>query len=145
MAITSRNIRNILIYYYAALQSLHLLALLRAGREYFMSGTIGFPAAPATAWSPDAIPFLVGTAVLDLSMIPLSWILVWCLKKQHPRERIIEAVALTGSLYSAGLFFLGTWPSGAWQAHPAAYGLLAFLFSPVILLVILEIYWRKKP
>lgn len=140
MSISIRNMRNVLIYYYATLQTLHLLALLQAGREYLTTGQIGFPAATVTTWSADAIPFLVGTAILDLLMIPLAWVLVWCLIKRDPRERIVETVALTGSLYSAGIFLLGTWPSGAWQAHPQAYGLLAILFSPVILLVILELW-----
>lgn len=135
----SLSLRKILILYYGGLQTAHALLLVVAGWRYWSTGIIGFPAPAARSWSPDAIAFLLATGILDFLMTPLAGILVWMTWRRHPRERAVETVALTGSLYSAGLFFLGTFPSGAWVAHPGSYGVLTFLFLPVILLAVLEL------
>ncbi|NOZ74836.1 MAG: hypothetical protein GXO90_05585 [FCB group bacterium] len=132
------NLRRGLILYYGGLQTVHFLVLIWAAFVYFTSGHIGVPAPAATVWSTDAQAFLVGTAAIDFLMIPFTWAFVWAMFTRHPREIILETIALTGSFYSAGLFFLGTWPAGAWAAHPLNYGTLALLFFPVAALAILD-------
>ncbi len=138
MAGVNPTLRKGLILYYGGLQTLHFLVLMWAAFVYFSTGQIGVPAPATTVWSSDAKAFLIGTAAIDLIMIPLTWAFVWAMLKHHPWETVVEAIALTGSLYSAGLFFLGTWPSGAWVAHPLNYGLLTILFIPIAILAFLD-------
>lgn len=138
------TLRKGLVIYYGGLQTLHFLVLLHAGFVYFTAGIIGVPAPAITTWSTDAQAFLVGTGVIDFLMIPFTWAFVWAMITRQPRELFLETIALTGSLYSAGLFFLGTWPSGAWLAHPLNYGLLALLFAPVTILTILDLRFALK-
>ena len=139
MSMKIKSIRTSLVIYYGILQSFHLVALMWAGVHYYSTGRIGFPAPAVSEWSPDAARFLIGTAAMDILFIPFAWGFVWTMLKHHPLERNMEIIALSGSLYSAGLFLIGTLPSGAWQVHPVSYGILVILFAPVVLLTMIDV------
>ncbi len=46
-------------------------------------------------------------------------------------------VSLTIAGASAMIFAVGTFASGAWAAHPLAYGIMVILFAPLLPLFIL--------
>lgn len=121
--------------YFGILQTLHFLALLRAGILFITENRIGFPAPPpGSGWSPETVPFLLAMAETDVILIFVSWFFVYRVFTQKPGQMIWGLLSTTGALTTGLVFALATIPSGAWQTHPIAYGTMVFLFLPVILL-----------
>ncbi|MCF7902882.1 MAG: hypothetical protein K9M19_05595 [Candidatus Marinimicrobia bacterium] len=105
--------------------------------SYLSQGDIGFPASPpAGGWPEGAIPFLVAMGITDAILIVMSEIFVIGFFKQKAWSERIGLVALAGSMATALVFALGTLPSGAWWAHPVAYGGMTILFVPYVILFI---------
>ena len=131
-------IQRVLTIYYGVLQSAHLLTLLRASFIILQTGEIPFPAlSPPGGWLPQAIPFLVGMGVVDAVAIVLALIFVFQTNIRKNYQPIIGIISMTIAMASAVQFAVGTIPSGAWSAHPLAYGLMVVLFAPVISLYFL--------
>ncbi len=123
---------RLLIAYYGLLQSAHGIALLRAGVILLRGGEMPFPAPPPVGgWSPQTLPFLLGMGVMDglniLLALAFSAAYLW---GGHLRERL-GIVTLTVACASALSFAIATGLTGAWLAHPLAYGLMGVLFVPV--------------
>jgi hypothetical protein len=127
-----------LVGYYLLLESSHILVILWAGFRFSTTGEIGFPAPPPPGgWPEGVIPWLVGNGLLDLFFAAAGVLFgVRFLRRRGSWFRW-GVISLTGALYSAGIFAIGTIPSGAWTAHPLAYGLLAAAFSPILLILVL--------
>lgn len=126
-----------LVGYFGIVQGIHLLTLILAGGELLQTGTPGFPASPPTGgWTKGAIPFLVAMGITDAILIVISEIFVIGFFKQKVWSERIGLVALAGSMATALVFALGTLPSGAWRAHPVAYGAMTVLFVPYVILFI---------
>jgi hypothetical protein len=129
---------KILIAYYGLLQSLHLLTLARAGLLILGGNPAPFPILPPPGgWSPQAMAFLYGLAGTDVIGILLGIVfaVLWVVKnRRRPRlGRLSLAIFITGAL----VFAAGTFPAGAWAAHPAPYGVMVLLFIPAAVLFIL--------
>ena len=127
-----------LILYYGILQSVHLLALLRAGYLFIQLNTIPFPAPPpAGGWAPQAIPFLIGMGIVDAVAIILALIFasMWVTRRQVQTRLGLISLTIAGA--SAAIFAIGTFASGAWAAHPLAYGIMVILFAPLAPLFVL--------
>ncbi len=123
---------RLLITYYGLLQSAHGVVLLRAGLILLRGGEMPFPALPPVGgWSPQTLPFLIGMGVMDgvniLLALTFSTAYLWGGRLQ---ERL-GIVTLTVACASALSFAVATGLTGAWLAHPLAYGLMGALFVPV--------------
>ncbi len=60
-------------------------------------------------------------------------------------NRRLGVISLSGFITGAVVFAFGTFPSGAWAAHPFAYGIMAFLFLPSIWLYSWLLISNLKP
>lgn len=78
------------------------------------------------------MPFLVGMGVVDVVAITLALVFVYQSILRNNEQPLIGIISLTIAIASAVLFAIGTFPSGAWSAHPLAYGSTVVLFAPVI-------------
>jgi hypothetical protein len=122
-----------LILYYGILQSVHLLALLRAGYLFSRLNRMPFPAPPpAGGWTPQAVPFLIGMGLVDGFAIILALIFAytWVTRRQVLTRLGLISLTIAGA--SAAIFAIGTFASGAWAAHPLAYGIMVILFAPLL-------------
>ncbi len=129
---------NALILYYGLLQFLHLLTLARAGLLILGGNPAPFPILPPPGgWSPQAMAFLYGLAGTDVIGILLGILFAahWVVKgRRLPRlGRLSLTIFITGAL----VFAAGTFPAGAWRAHPVAYGVMVVLFAPAVALFLL--------
>jgi len=110
-----------------------MITLLRAGFIILQTGEMPFPApSPPGGWSAQAIPFLVGMGVVDAVAIIIALIFVFQAIIRKQDQPLLGIISMTIAMASAVLFAVGTIPSGAWSAHPLAYGSLVILFAPVI-------------
>lgn len=126
-----------LIVYYGILQSLHLLTLARAGLILWFSQRTPFPILPPPGgWSSQTMPFLYGLAGMDVLGILLALIFSLHFLFKHKFRPVVGLISMTIFISGAIVFAVGTFPSGAWAAHPIPYGLMVLLFAPIIPLYI---------
>ncbi|MBS1249918.1 MAG: hypothetical protein MAG431_01506 [Chloroflexi bacterium] len=127
-----------LTIYLVIVQSLHLLTLLRAGIILRQTGEMPFPAPPpASGWEAQTIPFFLGMGFLDGVAIIIALVFAHqALFRGEIRQRLgLFSLTIAGT--SAIVFAVGTLASGAWAAHPLAYGLMVVLFTPFGILYLL--------
>ncbi|MDY6874558.1 MAG: hypothetical protein SVR81_11500, partial [Chloroflexota bacterium] len=89
---------------------------------------------PPEGWSAQAMAFLYGLAGVDLIGIVLG--ILFAIQNtfhQHFNPRL-GLISLTVFISGAAVFAAGTFPGGAWRAHPAAYLIMVILFAPSALL-----------
>jgi hypothetical protein len=133
---------RLLVAYYGLLEAVHLAVLAWAGLRLVSTGSFGFPAAPPPGgWSPQVVPFLVGTAVLDALNVGLAWAFVYGYWTRARWRWWVGGISLTATLYSAIVFVVGTLASGAWQHRPAGYVAMAIVALPVFALVAMYAVW----
>jgi len=123
---------KVLIAYYGFLQSLHLLALIRAGFMLLQGEPAPFPILPPPGgWQEQTMPFMLGLAGMDVLGILLGiyYCLIALFKKVH--IPLFGILSLTILISGAVIFAAGTFPSGAWAAHPLSYWIMVTLFTPV--------------
>lgn len=126
---------KILIVYYGLLQTLHLLALVRAGGVLLLDGSFLFPVLPPPGgWVSQAMPFLVGLGITDSIGILLGLIFTAQFFVKKRLNRRLGVISLTIFITGAVVFAISTVFNGAWAAHPLAYGSMAILFLPVPIL-----------
>ena len=126
-----------LIGYYGILQSLHLVALIRAGAILLLEGGSPFPILPPPGgWADQTLPFLLGLGATDAVGIILGMIFAYRAVIQDNFNRRLGVISLTIFITGAIVFAAGTFPSGAWGTHPVAYGTMAILFAPTVVLYI---------
>jgi len=124
-----------LIAYYGVLQSLHLLVLLRAGALILSGQPHPFPILPSPqGWQQQAMAFMYGLAGMDIIGILLGIRFAYLAIFGHNVQRIIGILSLTIFISGAVVFATGTFPTGAWSTHPAAYWGMVVLFLPALLL-----------
>ncbi len=132
--------------YYGLLQISHLVFLVRAGIIYGTGGEIPFPAPPPPGgWTSEVIPFLLAMGALDGIAAFLG---IYTAYFSVFRDKLLSKpllVSLVMALTSAGVFAVGTIASGAWAAHPLAYGLLIVFFSPLFPLAYRLLFGADEP
>jgi hypothetical protein len=137
MDLSNKPIIRILIAYYGILQSLHLVVLLRAGVILLLQGRFPFPILPPPGgWDPQVIPFMIGLGTTDIAGILLGLCFVYRALIKGAFYRRLGVISLTIFITGAIVFAVGTFPSGAWGTHPIAYGIMAILFFPAVILYI---------
>ncbi|MDY6845917.1 MAG: hypothetical protein SVP52_02120 [Chloroflexota bacterium] len=120
-----------LIAYYGLLQSLHLLVLIRAGFMLLQGDPAPFPILPpAGGWQEQTMPFMLGLAGMDLLGIFLGIFYSYQTISTRKHPRLLGILSLTIFISGAVIFAAGTFPSGAWAAHPFAYWAMVILFAP---------------
>ena len=126
---------RVLVGYFGLAQAAHFGLLVRAAVPYLRSGEMPFPALPPEGgWSQQAEMIWVGMGLVDALFILVSLVFVYGYFAGPGWQRQLGLVSLTGMVYSAALFGVGTLLNGAWAAHPLAYLFLALAFAPVGLL-----------
>jgi len=126
---------RILVLYYGILQSLHLLTLARAGLLILQDVVYPFPILPPPeGWNQQSMAFLFGLAGTDVVGIFLGIIFAGKLILKGKLNRTLGILSLTIFITGAVVFGAGTFPSGAWAAHPVAYGVMVVLFVPALIL-----------
>lgn len=129
-----------LIIYYGILQSLHLIILIRAGILLLGYKDVPFPILPPpTGWQAQSLPFMYGLAGMDTLGIILGIVFAGKWFFRGKLDRILGLLSLTIFTTGAVVFAAGTFPAGAWLAHPLAYWLMGVLFTPTLLLTYLLI------
>jgi hypothetical protein len=124
-----------LTLYYGILQSLHLLTLARAGLLIIQGDFSPFPIPSAPGgWTDQALNFMFGLAGMDVIGIALGIVFALRFLKHGAMNRTLGLLSLIIFISGAIIFAVGTFFSGAWSAHPIAYGAMAVLFAPCILL-----------
>jgi len=83
------------------------------------------------------MPFLMGLAAVDLVAIITGILFAYQIVIKKEMDWRLGFLSLTIAIASAILFGMGTFPSGAWTAHPASYWIMVGLFIPVIFLAVL--------
>ena len=137
MDLSNKPITRTLIAYYGLLQILHLVVLVRAGVILLLQGRFPFPILPPPGgWDPQVIPFMLGLGTSDLAGILLGLFFVFRALIKGTFYRRLGVISLTIFITGAIVFAVGTFPSGAWGAHPVAYGSMAVLFAPTVILYI---------
>lgn len=140
---------KILIGYYGILQSLHLLVLIRAGAILLFESRYPFPILPPPGgWEPQTMPFLLGLGITDSLGILLAIVFSAQAFVKGRFKRRLGVISLTIFITGAIVFAIGTLPSGAWAAHPLAYGSMAILFIPTPILytwLLISNLTRKPP
>jgi hypothetical protein len=111
--------------------------LIKAGAILLMTDNFPFPILPPPGgWDPQIIPFMLGLGMTDLAGILLGLCFVYRALIKGAFYRRLGVISLTIFIAGSIVFAFGTLPSGAWEAHPIAYGSMAFLFAPTVLLFI---------
>lgn len=121
-----------LIAYYGFLQSMHLLVLIRAGFLLLQGKIAPFPILPPPGgWQVQTMPFMFGLAGMDVIGIVFGiyYSFKTLLKQKH--IALWGILSLTIFISGAVVFAAGTYPSGAWAAHPLSYWSMVILFAPV--------------
>jgi hypothetical protein len=135
MDLSHKPIIRTLIAYYGILQSLHLLVLVRGGVILLLQSRFPFPILPPPGgWDEQTIPFMIGLGTTDLAGILLGQFFVYRALIKGAFYRRLGVISLTIFITGAVVFAFGTLPSGAWAAHPIAYGSMAVLFLPTVVL-----------
>ena len=123
---------KVLIAYYGFLQSLHLLALIRAGFMLLQGEPAPFPILPPPdGWQEQTMPFMLGLAGMDVLGIFLGIFYSYQTISTRKHHRLLCILSLTIFISGAVIFAAGTFPSGAWAAHPLSYWIMVTLFAPV--------------
>jgi len=124
-----------LALYYGLLQSLHMLTLARAGLLILQGAAYPFPILPPPGgWAEQSMAFLFGLAGMDIIGILLGILFAGQVLFERKLNRLLGFLSLTIFIIGAVVFAAGTFPSGAWAAHPVAYGSMVILFAPALLL-----------
>jgi hypothetical protein len=112
-----------------------LLTLTRAGLLILAGEPAPFPILPPPeGWSAQAMAFLYGLAGADVVGIVLGILFaVQNTFQQHFNPRL-GLISLTIFFSGAAIFAAGTFPSGAWAAHPISYLSMVALFIPTVVL-----------
>ncbi|MBW6465709.1 MAG: hypothetical protein K0B06_04310 [Brevefilum sp.] len=135
MEFQNKPLIRTLIAYYGLLQSLHLVILVRAGVILLLQGRFPFPILPPPGgWDPQVMPFMLGLGTTDLAGILLGLCFAYRALITGAFYRRQGVISLTIFITGAVVFAIGTFPSGAWAAHPIAYGSMTVLFLPTVLL-----------
>lgn len=135
MAQPKPKIIQILTAYYGLLQTLHLFALARTGAILFFDSRFPFPVLPPPGgWEDQTIGFMFGLAATDIVGILLGMVFAWQSSLRDRFNRRLGVISLTIFISGAVVFGFGTLPSGAWAAHPWAYGIMVLLFIPTVFL-----------
>jgi CDP-diglyceride synthetase len=135
-----------LIGYYGLLQSLHLLTLARAGVRILQGDPAPFPILPPPGgWTEQSMAFLYGLAGTDVVGILLGIFFAYRAILKNDFNPRLGTLSLTIFITGAIVFGAGTYPSGAWAAHPTAYWVMVGLFLPSVLLFILLLKNEPKP
>jgi len=128
---------KVLIAYYGFLQSLHLLALIRAGFMLLQGEPAPFPILPPPGgWQEQTMPFMLGLAGMDVLGIFLGTFYSYQTISTSKHHRLLGILSLTIFISGAVIFAAGTFPSGAWAAHPFAYWAMVILFAPAPILYV---------
>ena len=126
---------HLLIPYYGLLQALHLGALARAGLLILRGNPAPFPILPPPGgWTNQTMAFLYGLAFTDLIGIVFGILFSTQFVFEDKFNTRLGTLSLTIFITGAIVFTAGTFPSGAWAAHPVAYGVLIVLFAPCVIL-----------
>ena len=135
-----------LSYYYSILQICHLTLLTRATFMYLFRGHIPFPALPPVGgWAIETIPFLLGMGAVDAMAAGLALYGGWILIARGEFLVKLWVISLNIALVSAIIFCFGTIPSGAWEANPLGYGVLAIMFAPLLVYYVCLIrFWIQS-
>jgi hypothetical protein len=124
---------NGLIFYYGILQTLHLLALARAGIILWLFNRAPFPILPPPGgWPSHTMPFLFGLAGTDVIGILLGIFFAYHFLIKKSFKPVLGLISLSIFITGALVFGAGTFPTGAWSAHPISYWLMVVLFVPVL-------------
>ena len=135
-----------MITYYGLLQGLHLLVLIRAGAIMLLEGRFPFPVLPPpSGWADGAIPFMLGLGATDVIGILLGITFVYQSLFKNRMDYRLGVISLTIFITGAIIFAFGTFPSGAWAAHPIAYWTMVILFLPTLVLYIWLLRSYLKP
>jgi len=122
---------KLLIGYYALLQILHLLTLARAGILMLSGHGSPFPILPPLGgWDAQTLPFMFGMACMDVLAILLALLFAYQSLIKGKMNRRMGILSLTIAFTGALIFAAGTFPTGAWAAHPVAYWIMVILFIP---------------
>ncbi|MFP3854466.1 MAG: hypothetical protein ACLFWD_09260 [Anaerolineales bacterium] len=140
------SLLRLLVGYYGILQIVHFCALALESLRWQQTGVPRILAPPpAGGWSQQARWLLVGTGVADAIVIPFSVLFAWGWIKGKAWSGWLGALTLGSSAFSAVIFGVGTFPTGAWSQN-IAYWIEAVLFAPVGFLLILFIrHLLKSP
>ena len=126
---------KVLIAYYGLLQTLHLLVLIRAGILLLQGGEAPFPILPPPeGWDQQSMAFMFGLAGMDVLGIILGIIFSYKILVKKQFMPVLGILSLTIFISGAVVFGAGTFPAGAWTAHPFAYWIMAALFTPAPIL-----------
>ena len=105
--------------------------LLRAGAILLLTENFPFPILPPPGgWEGQAISFMLGLGITDGIGILLGMTFAYLAVFKGRFKRRLGVLSLTIFITGAVVFAFGTFPSGAWAAHPFAYGAMAVLFIP---------------
>jgi len=128
---------KVLIAYYGFLQSLHLLALIRAGFMLLQGEPAPFPILPPPGgWQEQTMPFMLGLAGMDVLGIFLGTFYSYQTISTRKHHRLLGILSLTIYISGTVIFAAGTFPSGAWATHPFAYWAMVILFAPAPILYV---------
>jgi hypothetical protein len=109
--------------------------LIRAGVILLLTKSFPFPILPPHGgWEGQAINFMLGLGGTDLIGILLGMSFAYLALFKQRFNRRLGVISLTIFFTGAVVFAVGTFPSGAWAAHPIAYGAMAVLFLPFVFL-----------
>jgi hypothetical protein len=134
-----------LIAYYGLLQSLHLLALIRAGVLLLSGQDAPFPILPPPGgWQPQAFAFLIGLGTTDIVGILLGLLFAFKALFRNKPSRTAGILSLSVFFTGALVFAAGTFPAGAWSAHPVAYWAMVVLFLPTVYLFITLLLQKER-
>jgi len=125
------DLQKMLIIYYGLLQTLHLLALARAGLLIAGGNPPPFPILPPSGgWTEEAMAFMYGLAGTDVIGIIIGIIFAYKAVINKDYNPWLGLLSLTIFITGAIVFGAGTFPSGAWGTHPVAYWVMVVLFLP---------------
>jgi hypothetical protein len=117
--------------YYGLLQSAHLLVLIYAGITLLGGRESPFPILPPPGgWQEQTMPFMLGLAGMDVIGILLGILFSFQSLVNKKFMPLLGIISLTIFISGAIIFAAGTYPSGAWAAHPLSYWIMVFLFAP---------------
>ena len=132
---TRQKTTKLLIIYYGLLQSLHLLTLIRAGSLILLRNEFPFPILPPPeGWTSQTVPFMVGLGTTDVVAILLGLIFAYQALLKEKIHYLLGLLSITVFITGAIVFGAGTFPSGAWIAHPVSYWVMVVLFTPSLVL-----------
>jgi hypothetical protein len=135
-------VASVLVAYYGFLEAVHMGVLGWAGLRFLRSGALGFPAAPPPGgWDAQVVPFLIGMAALDAVNVLLAWAFVYGYWTRARWRWWVGGITLTATLYSAVVFCVGTFASGAWHRRPVGYLGMVAVALPVVALAVLYGGW----